>query len=105
MQPQPKLGEKLCTVCYGAPANLDRPGRMMCVDCRELVDRAINALCVARREGVQRYGPSTWRDSGDRSWTEHAIAHIAAYRRDDQSEDHLSHAICDLVMIYGDGRK
>lgn len=102
MQAQLQLGEKLCTICYGVKASSDRPGRMMCLDCRELVDRAINALSVARREGVARYGPSSWRDSGDRSWTEHAIAHIAAYRRGDNSEDHLSHAICDLVMIYDD---
>lgn len=90
-----------CSMC-GVAEKQHYSQEGFCTDCEELHDRAIQALSVARHEGVARYGVASWRDSGDRSWTEHAIAHIAAYRRGDISEDHLAHAICDLVMIYDD---
>lgn len=77
---------------------------MACTDCRELLDRAIAAITVARRDGcmAQGYDPSSWKDVPGRSWTEHVLAHVAQYRRGDTTEDHLSHAICCLVMIYDD---
>lgn len=93
------IHSKLCTICLSTPAN--RPGRLACTDCRELMDRAIAALTVARRDGcmTQGYDPSSWRQAQHR--LDHAATHIYKIRRGDTSEDHLAHAICDLVMLYG----
>lgn len=98
--PHTRIHTKLCTICFSAEADLNKPGRMACTDCRELMDRAIAALTVARRDGcmTQGYDPSSWRKAQHR--LDHAATHIYQLRRGDKTEDHLAHAICDLVMLY-----
>lgn len=73
----------------------------MCEDCSELCQRAIKAITKARQDGclVQGYDPSSWRQAEHR--LDHAATHIYQHRRGDTTEDHLAHAICDLVMLYG----
>lgn len=71
-----------------------------CKDCEELHDRAIAALRQARRDGClkQGYHPSSWREAKHR--LDHAEIHVREYNEGDTREDHLAHAICDLVMCY-----
>lgn len=97
-----KYDEPLCTICLSAQANFDLSERMLCNDCRTLLDTAIRALSIARQDGCvkQGYDPSSWIEVKDR--LEHATTHIQHYVQDGRStsEDHLAHAICDLVMVY-----
>lgn len=85
-----------CECCKSAP----RANDMYCDDCYELISRAIQAVVTARQDGVlkQGYDPSAWRKAQHR--LDHAATHIYKHRRHDSSEDHLAHAICDLVMLY-----
>lgn len=80
-----------------------------CDECGDIIQAAIEALLVARRIGVPKYGPSSWRDVSVQEHLEHASRHIYQARKqvpirliegiivDD--EDHLAHAICRLVMV------
>lgn len=100
---KPLLANDLCYMCGVAEKQVySQEG--FCKDCEELHDRVIAALRQARQDGCLRqgYDPSGWRDIPNRSWTEHVLTHMAQYRRGDTTEDHLSHAICCLVMIYDD---
>jgi hypothetical protein len=72
----------------------------MCDDCREICLVAVKAINQARRDGVPVYGPDTWRDANMVERLEHAATHIYQYKRSERDEDHLAHAICDLVFVY-----
>lgn len=80
-----------------------------CNECFFLVDKAVEALSVARTIGVPRYGPSSWRDVPVQEHLEHASKHIYNARKQapirlmegmiiNDDEDHIAHAICRLVM-------
>lgn len=101
MKPQ-QVDKPICTICLSAQANFDLSERMLCNDCRTLLDTAIRALSVARQDGCLRqgYDPSSWPEAKGR--LEHATTHIYKHRRggEPNSEDHVAHAICDLVMVY-----
>lgn len=104
MQPQPELDSQ-CDVCKtyfdGAQSGYDNGYyERYCDDCHELLERAKRAISVARQDGClkQGYHPSSWREAKNRLG--HAATHIYLHKRNDTSEDHLAHAICDLVMSY-----
>lgn len=88
------MGGIVCKLCLCIP----REHGQYCTDCQVLVDAAIRALSIARQEGVVRYGPSTWVKAPDN--LDRACTHIYKFRRNDTSEDQLSHAITRLVMEY-----
>lgn len=71
-----------------------------CDDCRQLLDAASDAIAIARRVGVPKYGPSSWCDISVQEHLNHAIAHarLAYNMKHTDGEDHLSHAICRLAM-------
>jgi hypothetical protein len=72
----------------------------MCSDCREICLAAVKAISQARRDCVPIYGPDTWRDANMAHRLDHAATHIYQYKRGELNEDHLAHAICDLVFVY-----
>lgn len=76
----------------------------MCSWCRTLVDRATNAISVARQDDVrQGHDPTSWSAEAKLARLDHAAKHIYNHRHPQAShEDHLAHAICDLAMCYGD---
>lgn len=88
----------MCECCTVVP----RANDSYCDDCYELVNRAVQAVINARRDGIlgQGYDPSSWRSLQSNDRLDHAATHIYMHRRQDTSEDHLAHAICDLVMLY-----
>jgi hypothetical protein len=89
---------RLCYICETAA----QTHGIYCTDCRQLVDAAIAALQQARQDGclVQGYDPSSWRE--DKNRLDHAATHIYVHKRKEPAttEDHLAHAICDLVIEY-----
>lgn len=111
MQPQHQFDEQLswnrpedksidhCYMC-GVAEKQFYSQEGYCRDCEELHERAKEALRQARHDGClkQGYHPSSWREAKHR--LEHAATHIYQYKRGDLGEDHLAHAICDLVMSY-----
>lgn len=86
-----------CSCCLSVEIE---PDDQFCIDCATLVDTAIKAISQARQDGclAQGYDPTSWRLSKNR--LSHAEIHIRQYNEGDTSEDHLAHAICDLVMSY-----
>lgn len=90
-----------CELC-GYASELQAPNDW-CEECNHIVDAAVEAIRVARRVGVPKYGPSSWRDVSEREHLLHASEHITWWligSGSDKSsgEDHLSHAICRLAM-------
>lgn len=99
MQPQPESDKgAACSICeHERAVRVVNP--FCCPDCAELVIRACDALSIARQDGVEQgYHPSSWREAKNR--LDHAATHIYMHKRGEQGEDHLAHAICDLVMSY-----
>lgn len=71
-----------------------------CVDCEAIIAAAVEAISQARQDGVPIYGPSSWREANMAHRLDHAATHIYQYKRGERDEDHLAHAICDLVFVY-----
>lgn len=89
-----------CPICGVEPRPYDRG---QCRECDTLIGVLFQALSTARRVGVPKYGPSSWRDVSEREHLLHASEHITWWligSGSDKSsgEDHLSHAICRLAM-------
>lgn len=71
-----------------------------CEECATLLEAATKAISIARTDGAaHRYAEDYWR-TDPRNNTEHALTHIFKDRQGDRSEDHIAHAICDLVIEY-----
>lgn len=105
MQPLPEYVDH-CYMC-GVAEKQFYSQEGYCRDCEILHYRAVAALRQARHDGClkQGYHPSSWREAKNR--LAHAATHITIHRRylaehneQDNQEDHLAHAICDLVMCY-----
>lgn len=107
----------ICMCCYHEPTEYYTQSEeatrstIYCPDCADLIQEVNRAVYVARRIGVPRYGPSSWRDVSIQEHLEHASKHIYQARKQipkstnnsnrliiDDDEDHLAHAICRLVM-------
>jgi len=88
----------MCNICSRFIDHDEDHYEDYCIDCYMLLETAKRALAVARRVGVRRYGPSTWKDVSLREHVEHAQAHLINFRAGSIDEDHLAHAICRLVM-------
>lgn len=86
-----------CSCCLSVEIE---PDDQFCIDCATLVDTAIKAISQARQDGVPIYGPETWRQANMAHRLDHAATHIYQYKRGERDEDHLAHAICDLVFVY-----
>lgn len=82
-----------CEFC-GHASELQAPNDW-CEECNHLVDTAVGAIKIARRVGVPRYGPSSWKEIHTQEHIFHAVNHLHSETND---EDHLAHAICRLVM-------
>lgn len=52
------------------------------------------------KEGADKYEPNNWRLIPAESHLSHAIAHLLAYANGDEQDNHLSHAMCRLMMAY-----
>jgi hypothetical protein len=89
-----------CELCGVAEATATKRTYRTCIDCYEIIDAAVQALYVARHDGVPIYGPTTWREANMEHRLDHAAAHIRHYENGYRDEDHLAHAICDLVFVY-----
>lgn len=87
-----------CTACGIAPSLSN--GISTCKDCTEILDAARQAIRQARQDGVPIYGPDTWRQANMEHRLDHAATHITQYQQGARDEDHLAHAICDLVFVY-----
>lgn len=48
--------------------------------------------------GADRYGEGNWKKISIPSHLNHAISHLFLHLSGDQSEDHLSHAVCRLMF-------
>lgn len=99
------LDTELCWCCQVEPRMIpDGTGDFYdyCKECQSLINIAIEAISIARRIGVPRYGPSSWRDISVQEHLEHASKHVYQARKfyvdNAEDEDHLAHAICRLVM-------
>lgn len=59
---------------------------------------AFTRLYSAIKEGASKYGFWTWpRNRDPREYLEHARVHLSLYLDGNRDEDHLGHALCDLV--------
>lgn len=97
MRPQP--ADDLCYIC-GVAEKQFYSQEGYCVNCEAIMDAAEAAIRQARQDGVPIYGPETWREANMEHRLEHAATHIYQYKRGERDEDHLAHAICDLVFVY-----
>lgn len=52
------------------------------------------------KEGADKYEANNWRLIPAELHISHAIAHLLAYANGDGQDDHLSHAMCRLMMAY-----
>lgn len=59
---------------------------------------AMQSMAKTVAEGSARYGDNNWRLIPVESHLNHLIEHVYAYLRGDQSEDHLSHALCRAMF-------
>lgn len=48
--------------------------------------------------GDQKYGVDNWRGISERDHVNHALTHIYAHLAGDQTDDHLAHAACRMLM-------
>lgn len=99
------MDELVCSCCGIAkiqdPIHIyDRVVDEMCPDCIDICLAAIQAITQTRQDGVPIYGPDTWRQANMEHRLDHAATHITQYQQGARDEDHLAHAICDLVFVY-----
>jgi hypothetical protein len=60
---------------------------------------ALRRLGETLAEGAAKYGDHNWRFGIDQSnLINHALIHIHKYNDGDRSEDHLAHAMCNLMF-------
>lgn len=78
-------------------------GRQSKLDYRfDLIDtKAIFKLANVLHTGEVRYGKDNWRKIDTESHLNHALSHIFAYLAGDTQDQHLSHAMCRLMMSIG----
>ena len=68
----------------------------------DLIDtKAIFALANVLHTGEQEYGKDNWRKIDTESHLNHALSHIYAYLAGDKQDNHLSHALCRVMMSIG----
>lgn len=68
----------------------------------DLIDtKAIFALANVLHHGEVEYGKDNWRKIDVESHLNHATSHIYAYLAGDKQDEHLSHALCRLMMAIG----
>lgn len=89
-----------CIICGALPVPYSNNS---CLECTKLVDAAVAAIRKARRDGVPKYGPNLWKTLSVTEHLEHAKDHMmyldfSRMGINPTGEDHLSHAICRLVM-------
>jgi hypothetical protein len=61
---------------------------------------ALESLAQAMAEGVPRYGADNWALGMPHSVTlNHAISHLVQEAKGDASEDHLGHALANIMMM------
>lgn len=59
---------------------------------------ALERVAQTLHEGAEKYGEYNWQTINLDDHINHAIAHVYAYLSGDDSEDHLTHAICRLMF-------
>lgn len=63
--------------------------------------RGFEALGQAFREGLTKYGPHNWRRGMPVSeCLNHAIRHLLLWESGDREEDHLGHALWNILVAY-----
>jgi Domain of unknown function (DUF5664) len=67
----------------------------------DLLFRMTSALRDVTRTlyaGAERYGDDAWRIEPIELFVLKAFVHLQAYEKGDTREDHLAHAVCDLLF-------
>lgn len=59
---------------------------------------ALFRVAATASQGDAKYGPDNWRGIGCEDHLNHALIHIYAHLAGDQSDDHLAHAACRMLM-------
>ena len=59
---------------------------------------ALTRLAKVVAAGAKKYAPNNWRAIAYKDHISHAVMHLAAMLSDDQSDDHLGHALCRLAF-------
>lgn len=96
------MENNLCIICGEVSVQFSNSA---CLECVRLVDTSVEALLKARHDGVPIYGPSLWNNISPQEHLIHAIEHMGSATIQverlggDDDEDHLSHAICRLIMV------
>lgn len=79
---------------------------LMCEDAKSTLDTESlvlsRLLTISRvlREGADKYEANNWRLIPQEDHLSHALTHYFAYLVGDDSDDHLSHFYCRLMMAY-----
>jgi len=66
--------------------------------CDLLPARAILSVSTVLAHGANKYGEFNWVPISVKSHINHALTHVFAFLAGDESDDHLSHAACRLIM-------
>ena len=61
---------------------------------------AIRRAAQAMHLGIAKHGKDNWKKGVDHgTLLNHLYEHLSQWQADDQSEDHLAHAMCRLMML------
>lgn len=66
----------------------------------EVVISRLLSVSRALKEGADKYEANNWRLIPQEDHISHALTHYLAYLIGDESDDHLSHFYCRLMMAY-----
>lgn len=82
----------------------------MCQDDKEYLYQAVIAIgnnykvdplqeiAKVLKEGEEKYGANNWRLIPEESHINHALIHYFAFRQGDNTDNHLQHCLCRLMM-------
>ena len=64
---------------------------------------AMRRLAMTYGEGAEKYGDDNWREGiPEKSCINHCLAHLQQHLEGDRSEDHLAHAVWNLLTLIWD---
>jgi len=81
----------------------EKGGRQSHIPVRfDLIDgKALFAMAAVLHEGAEKYGENNWRLIEIEDHLNHLIMHAYAWLSGDQTDEHLSHALCRAMFAQG----